>query len=225
MSFCAAATLASLACAQVTETAYTLSFGGQNLASNTNTLTNYALNNAGYRRHSILGTIDYVTAPFVRPATSVPLTTGIFGLRISLTTGPAGGRIVDARFEGNYMEYSQSSPRSNAYQTRNVHRASLYQFFDGNSNGVFDPDSERATLVSTMLRPQFGDLARGRSSGAVYTYFGRPAIARPIRLPANSNFFIDVSYETSIGRGVKADDATKYHLWSPNGMTFLYAAE
>ena len=64
MSLCGAATLASLACAQVTETAYTLSFGGQNLASNANDLRNYAATNLGSRRHSILGTIDYVTDPF-----------------------------------------------------------------------------------------------------------------------------------------------------------------
>jgi hypothetical protein len=209
----------------VTETAYTLSFGGQNLASNANDLRNYAATNLGSRRHSILGTIDYVTDPFDHSAGSVPVTIGIFGMRISLATGPAGGRLVDARFAGNYMQFKQSSARSNAYVTRNIHRVRLYQYFDANATGVFDPDTESAMPMGTLLSPQFGSARRGAASDAVYTYTGRTALRRPIRLVANSSYFIDVTYETSIGRSIRADDATTYHLWSPNGMTFLYSAE
>jgi hypothetical protein len=217
--------MASFAFAQTTETGYTLVTGSENLASFSNSLTNYAATNSGMRRHSILGNVEYVTSAFTRPATSVPPSVGKFGLIISLKTGATAGRLVNAGFFGNYAEYKQFSTRSNSYYTRNIHRASLYQFTDLNSNGVFDPDTERGTLVSALIRPQFGTVAHGRSQAAVYTYFGRTSIPRAVRLPANGNFYIAVSFETSIVRAPRADESTTYQLSSPNGMTFMYSAD
>ena len=214
--------VAGLASAQVTETGTELLVSADGFASAVNNLQHYTqTSTTGVVRHSILGSIDFTTAPFTAASATI---SGSFGARINLKTGPIGAYIDLIEFAGNFADIDQYTvPAGRPITSRNYHQVNVYRYNDINGNNVYDPGVDSTPRLNyRVLGADFGALYRNTVRRYSYTYSGTSVSAEDRRLAPNATYFIQVDYATVIARKRTSADESHVVVWSPNGYTIQY---